>query len=152
MCCNVLGLGALNILLILQGLFAVVMNIMPFSTDCEMAAESFFGQEGYTCNQVEKMLNASWINAYITMGLWMMVLGALPKLSKDFSAEANKLVCLVTCIMITINQVGNIIMVMTIPIEGSDPTFMYAITGLWFVCFGIAFFVHKDPSSGAKMY
>ena len=43
-------------------------------------------------------------------------------------------------------------MVMTIPIPGSDPTFMYAITGLWFVCFGIAFFVHKDPSSGAKMY
>ena len=152
MCCNVLGLGALNILLILQGLFAVVMNIMPFSTDCEMAAESFFGQQGYRCNQVEKMLNASWINAYITVGLWMMALGLLPKLSKDFSAQANKLVCLITCVIVSINQVGNAIMVMTIPIDGSDPTVMYTLTGLWFVFFGIAFLVHKDPSSGAKMY
>ena len=152
MCCNVLGLGALNILLILQGLFAVVMNIMPFSTDCEMAAESFFSQEGYTCNQVEKMLNASWINAYITVGLGMMALGLLPKLSKDFSAQANKLVCLITCAIVSINQVGNAIMVMTIPIDGSDPTVMYTFTGLWFVFFGVAFFVHKDPSSGAKMY
>ena len=41
---------------------------------------------------------------------------------------------------------------MTIPIDGSDPTVMYTLTGLWFVFFGIAFFVHKDPSSGAKMY
>ena len=110
MCCNVLGLGALNILLILQGLFAVVMNALPFSTDCDMAAESFFGQQGYRCNQVEKMLNASWINAYITVGLWMMALGLLPKLSKDFSAQANKLVCLITCVIVSINQVGNAIM------------------------------------------
>ena len=117
-----------------------------------MAVESFFGQRGYRCNQVEKMLNARDQRVPSRWAMWMPVLGALPKLSKDFSAEANKLVCLVTCVTITINQVGNIIMVRTIPIPGSDPTPMYAITGLWFVCFGVAFFVHKDPSSGAKMY
>ena len=152
MCCNIFDLGALNVLIILQGVFAVIMNALPVSTDCDMAAEGFFGQVGYHCNQIEKMLNASWINAYISIGLWMIGLGLLPKLSKDVSPAANKLVVMMTCAAISINQIGNLIMVWTIPIAGADPTVMYTFVGMWFVFLAIATFVHKDPTTGAKMF
>ena len=128
---------------------------MPLSTDCEMAAESFFGQEGYTRNQAEKMLNASWINAYIiTMGLWTMR-SAFRQAVEGLLPESNKLVCLVTCVCLHQHDQPGLRQHHGCddPDPGSDPDVHVRHHGALVRLLRHRVFVHKDLlSSGAKMY
>ena len=156
MCFNAFGLGALNIFWIVNGVCMALLNVLPFSTDCNSAMSSWLGVE-HECNSIESFLNLVWCFAIVAWSLTCAVVAALPKLVPTMPASVNKAAMLgITAASLSVN-VAYLYIACTMTVEVSEGVTadlmgtMGTMIIVGMVLLVVAAIVHREPSTGEKV-
>ena len=152
MCCNVMGLGALNVYWTISGLIWFILNVLPMSTDCDQGMQAWLGVT-HECTSIEEFLNLQWCVSVAFAGVTVAVLGILPKLVSDYPASANKAVMLAVSAVNTAFMVLMLIMAltMTVEAEGQTSSLMSSfgvLPAAQIVLLFVALIVHREPANG----
>ena len=155
MCCNVAGLGALNVFWLIFGTFFALMSIGA-SLDCSADVNSFMGVT-HSCTSLEDFMHVQWNAALAGWSLSSALLAYLPKLlGSGYPGSANKAVMRVVTGVFFVTQLITLYPVYTTTIQfdsgpvKAPPVAMAMWIGPLVLCL-IAFIVHKDPGTGAGM-
>ena len=153
MCCNAFGLGALNVYWIVMGLLFAILNVLPFSTDCDQAMPSWIGVE-HQCNSLETFLNLVWCVAVVGWALTCATVAMLPKLVA-VPATVNKaaMMAVSSCSVAVCIAYLIIAYTMTVEAEGATANLMGTMGAFQcvnLVLFVVAAFVHREPTTGEK--
>jgi hypothetical protein len=155
MCCNVWGLGALNVYWAVIGILMTVLNILPFSLDCSAGMESWMGVTEYECTSLEAFLNYMWCFV-VAMGFSVAAFMALmPKIKPSYPSDVNKLVMLFLSVVSLVNTAATMYITSTTELHFGDqviknPPIMVGTFGVMTVLLLVAMVVHKEPD-GRKL-
>lgn len=151
MCCNVFGLGALNVYWLIGGTFFALINALPFSTDCTQAMPSWLGAE-HECNELEAFLNLMWCFAIVGWGLVCASVAVLPKLI-SVPATVNKanMIAVSAASLVTSFLYLFVAFTMTVEVDGATANLagslgVFQVLNL--VLLVVAALVHREPSTG----
>ena len=153
MCCNVLGLGALNVYWLVAGLLFALLNVLPFSTDCTQAMPSWLGFE-HECNSLETFLNLMWCYAIVAWALVCAAVAALPKVV-DTPAAVNKAAMIAVSVasLALVSSYIFIAFTMTVEADGATADLAGSLGTFQCVSLGllvVAAVVHREPTTGEK--
>ena len=156
MCCNVWGLGALNVYWVIWGSLMALLNIMPFSLDCSAGMESWMGAVDYECTSLESFLNLMWCFAIVCWCSLSAFLALLPKIKSNYPSDVNKLVMLAVSLAFLVCTALNTIPTLTVEVTFGEqvvkaPPSMVITFGTSTALLLIAMAVHKEPSDGKRL-
>ena len=122
------GLGALNRLLLGAGLTICILNVLPMSTDCDLAMPSWLGVN-HVCTPLETLLNWLWCLALGGFGLLIAAVAALPKLVDNYSAATNKTAVTITATILCLTNAVQLAigLTFTVTIDGAKASLAYSI-------------------------
>ena len=147
-----MGLGALNVYWTVTGLLWCILNLLPMSTDCDMAMQAWIGVT-HECTSIENFLNIMWCASVAGAGLTIAVLGVLPKLVTGYPAVANKAVMLALSAVNAVSMVLLLILALTMEVEaeGQSASLMSSfgvIPAASLAFLFVALIVHREPTNG----
>lgn len=156
MCCNVWGLGALNVYWAIAGTLLAVLNLLPLSLDCSAGMESWMGVAGYECTSIESFLNLMWCFSVVIWCTLAAFLALLPKIKPSYPSDVNKLVMLVVSVASMANTAATMYVSTTMELHFGDQvvkgspsiTIPFSVLTVLLV---LAMVVHKEPSDGRKL-
>ena len=155
MCCNVWGLGALNVYWAVFGILMAVLNILPFSLDCSAGMESWMGVTGYECTSLETFLNYMWCFFVVMCFTLVAFMALMPKIKPSYPSDVNKLVMLFVSVLSLVNTAATMYITSTMELHFGDqviknPPMMVGAFGVMTVLLLVALLVHKEPD-GRKL-
>ena len=153
MCCNMFGLGALNIYWIVSGLFFAFLNVLPVSTDCDQAMPSWLGVQ-HQCNDLEAFLNLMWCFGIVGWGIVCAAVAALPKFVA-VPAPVNKanMLAVSGASLTVVGPYLFIAFTMKVEADGATANLAGSLGVFQAVCLVLlilAAFVHREPTTGEK--
>ena len=154
MCFNAFGLGALNIYWIFTGLMFAILNLLPFSLDCNQAMPSWLGVE-HTCNSIEAFLNLVWCFGIVGWGLVCAAVALLPKFV-DVPPNVNKAAMLAISAASSVLTIAYIIIAFTMKVEaeGAAANLVGTLGAFNIVGLGVlivALLVHREPTDNGGL-
>ena len=155
MCFNALGLGALNVYWISMGCFTALLNVLPFSTDCDQAMSSWLGVT-HECSSIESFLNLMWCFTGVAWGLTVAFVALLPKIVANHPASSNKAAMLAITVGSLPLLILSLVVAFTIKVEAGPGvtadlvSTMGTMLIVMTVLLAVSLVVHREPTTGDK--